>query len=952
MIKKHLFRILSLIIGLLLITTTLLLSSWGLKLTFAAAKTFLPTNISLEDPWSVEGNIANIKHLNLRITTAKHTLLINDANIHWDPLLFLTGKIDINTLSAHKLLIQRSSQQKEVSKKELSSLPTSFNIKRLRLDELWISPQHNIGSLSASITLNQKNELIINGQLKPVKSNIDFTGNIALHAPYPFDFQLKNQLIHKHWQLNLPMKITGTIAHYTLTGKGSLTHNAKALATVALSGDGNQTHIKPYIVIRDKDQGSFTGQFNLNWQKAFNWQANLTGHNLPLNWLLHLNNDAFLASSPNAPNTTNIDIKAGINGHYIKAIKHWQISLAKINLSTPLGPFKLKQPTNIEYPLLTSTTQHICLAQNQAKLCIKVDKRAQETSLMVYSNSIDLSRLAIKNTKMALQGILSIQGHAQKKQGAWQGNANIDIKNFMFKHSKNHSIALSRLFGIQHGKIDLSYKQGVLHSTVLLTQAPNNTLNAEILFNPENNDQGASIDALAHLNIANIGVFNDLLPAFFDPSGTISGNVRLFGPLAHPNYQGELHVRHLKTLIPKLGTNITDGHIDIINPKNNHFQLKGQLDSPKGHLNIEGAIRFVDYQPIIHLNVVGDHFLMIDLPETKVIASPNVSFSQDKHSGRFTGSVVINQANISATSFHLNDADDADISYVNQVKAKPLNLAENLKLIMGDDVHFKGFGINTYVHGKLHLSSPNESTPILATGVLSSGTKRSFYETHGKHFNIEQGQLIFEKSPLSNPRLNITAIYQMPPSRAITATLNVTLGVNVLGTLSKPQIELFSTPSMSQDDIFSYIVLGKPLQSINDKKNQSALYQAAALFAVTGGSQTIVDNLREKLGLSELMLGSLDDSNLADAPSSLATDNNDSTANNVALFLGKNLTPWLYLSYGRGLFTSKQQVQAKIYLSRHLQLRGDIAWENASSSTQNTDTGFDRGVDIFYRVDR
>jgi translocation and assembly module TamB len=108
---------------------------------------------------------------------------------------------------------------------------------------------------------------------------------------------------------------------------------------------------------------------------------------------------------------------------------------------------------------------------------------------------------------------------------------------------------------------------------------------------------------------------------------------------------------------------------------------------------------------------------------------------------------------------------------------------------------------------------------------LSSGMKLT--AAIGKPLTIEQGLLVFAKTPLSNPGLVLTAKREGG---------DVTAGVRVFGTLKNPKLTFFSDtdPGLSQAEVSNYLLTGVPPRgSSGDEQDRSlsvGTYVAPKLF--------------------------------------------------------------------------------------------------------------------------
>ena len=100
------------------------------------------------------------------------------------------------------------------------------------------------------------------------------------------------------------------------------------------------------------------------------------------------------------------------------------------------------------------------------------------------------------------------------------------------------------------------------------------------------------------------------------------------------------------------------------------------------------------------------------------------------------------------------------------------------------------------------------------------------YQAYGRKLEIETGRLLYRGGPLDNPALDI---------RAVRKTGDVVAGVKVIGDLQVPELELFSQPSLPQEDQLSYLLLGQPMQSASGSEGQM-LFNAASSLGLKGGN--------------------------------------------------------------------------------------------------------------------
>jgi translocation and assembly module TamB len=150
---------------------------------------------------------------------------------------------------------------------------------------------------------------------------------------------------------------------------------------------------------------------------------------------------------------------------------------------------------------------------------------------------------------------------------------------------------------------------------------------------------------------------------------------------------------------------------------------------------------------------------------------------------------------------------------------------------------------------------------------------------------------------------------------------------------------------MSDVDTLSCIVFGRPLSTRTSAEQIGLLTQVAGLLLTRGKASGFQEQLKTRLGLSTLDIrsgssglpGSIGYKKVGGSLSqntSATTQGSDVSETLIAV--GKYLTPQLYLSYGRSLFTGNNIFSLRYDITRRWQLE--------------TVTGAESGVDLYYRI--
>src|SRR5690606_10341126 len=135
-------------------------------------------------------------------------------------------------------------------------------------------------------------------------------------------------------------------------------------------------------------------------------------------------------------------------------------------------------------------------------------------------------------------------------------------------------------------------------------------------------------------------------------------------------------------------------------------------------------------------------------------------------------------------------------------------ITAQVRVVLGDEVHFKGFGLTTRLTGDLDITQRATGAP-LAYGELA--VQEGSFSTYGRTLEIDHGKLLFFGT-IDNPALDI---------RAVRETDDFRVGVQMNGTLRNLRSQLSSTPTLPDGDIISVLVTGRPFAEIGQGSEDS-----------------------------------------------------------------------------------------------------------------------------------
>ena len=236
----------------------------------------------------------------------------------------------------------------------------------------------------------------------------------------------------------------------------------------------------------------------------------------------------------------------------------------------------------------------------------------------------------------------------------------------------------------------------------------------------------------------------------------------------------------------------------------NNLEFSSTAQAGKGSSQSSGKVEWRDGLPYGDIHLGGENLRLVDVPEARIDASPDLDFRIAARDIFVKGEVKLPLARIAPadlTNAVLPSADEVMVGPTEQVEKDPVRVTSEITLTLGDKVTIETYGLSGHVEGSItERTQPGE--PTRATGELQ--VRDGQYTALARKLDIERGRLIFSGGLLVDPAVDIRAIKEFPDVKA---------GVNVRGTLREPRLSFFSEPSVPQSQIVSLLLAGGSLQS-------------------------------------------------------------------------------------------------------------------------------------------
>lgn len=392
------------------------------------------------------------------------------------------------------------------------------------------------------------------------------------------------------------------------------------------------------------------------------------------------------------------------------------------------------------------------------------------------------------------------------------------------------------------------------------------------------------------------------VPEIDRSAGDLSADLVLGGTLGTPLVNGVLRLEkgELDFYQINLALRGIDAEARLLD---NRFVLRSSARAGEGSIAANAELVWRRGLPYGSLTIQGEKLRIIDLPEARILASPDLRFDVDGQRLHASGRVVVPVARITPidlTGARVSSDDEIVVGEEDTDPNGTFRVSSNLRLSLGDEVSVDSFGLTGRLGGTLTLVSNADGT-TRGTGEL--GISDGKYAAFGRLLDIERGRLLFGGGLINDPGIDVRATKVFPEVKA---------GVNVRGTLREPRMTFFSEPSLPQSQIVSLVLAGGTgdtgsLGASGTSLGRDALLaQGSALLA-----QQLGQRIGQRLGIEDIGI----EQNLA---------------NETSLVFGKYLSSRLYISYGISLAEAINTIKMRYSFNDRWTLRTEAGQESSA----------------------
>ncbi|MBS1199707.1 MAG: hypothetical protein H6R27_385 [Proteobacteria bacterium] len=554
----------------------------------------------------------------------------------------------------------------------------------------------------------------------------------------------------------------------------------------------------------------------------------------------------------------------------------YELTGERIESDSPrLNPYQLEAPLKLVVHDGAARLDETCFVYTPRRLCVAADWSAADgwsTSISAAAFPVEALRVDLPR-RPGYRGRLDFELQAKGPPGEpWTANASGTLG----EASLEYVTASGRMESLDLGTTLLRLESVPERHTLQVTTEDSDALQlrAEAIIDRQAGLalRDSPLSGGIELTTSRLGLLPLLVPEIDSASGEFRANLSLGGTPGAIVAAGTIELERgefdlYRTNLQLRGIEARIGLVE------SGLTLEASGAAGEGSFKAAGSLEWTDRVPRGELRLQGERLLVADVPEARVEASPDLTFRIDGRDIVVKGSVTIPTARIEprqlvgavlpSTDARLVGPDVEDDEGTGGYRVRT-----DVRMTLGQDVRVDIFGLRGRLEGSV-LTQTRPDEVATASGELEIEDGK--YEAYSKELEVERGRLLFAGGPIADPGVDLRASKKVP---------GYEVGVIARGRLRRPELSLFSVPSMPQSQIASLLLVGRRLDSL-DSSGRSMLGGSRSGMVSEGGA-LLAGQLGRFVGIDEVSLESEE-------------------ADEQSLVIGKYLSPRLYVSYGVSL---------------------------------------------------
>ena len=512
-----------------------------------------------------------------------------------------------------------------------------------------------------------------------------------------------------------------------------------------------------------------------------------------------------------------LELSAGLSGtlHYDEtayAASEWAGQLRSLSISeNEQEIFTLLEPAGIELSSDQVAINATCLGSGvDAKLCLDAGW-SRDGAL---NANLKLTKLPLELLNSILDSDLELSQHASGEL-TWASRANQPANGHAEIHLSPGEVRYAgetdSLFKTGPGLIGFELQDGSLSSGNLDIPLPGlGEIDLDVNIPQATAGLNSELDGRLRVELNDLDILAIFIPVINRAEGHFNADLVLSGSPANPFLSGPLSLTDGLIANEASGLRLSDIQLSGNVIKNANSIMTGSFRAREGTGQLKAAFDFTDIlSPRLELGLYGKNLALLDAPDLKVIAEPDIQLAWQDGVIDIGGKLLIPKAHIAPSVLPestVSTSPDLVIvaGEIPGAKAEDESMPDiairgDFEVVLGDEVELDLSVAVAQVDGSVKFSWQDDLIPLANGSYRMVGEIQAF----GQLLQITEANIGFPGVPADNPHLNIRAERQIYGNSEIRRA-----GVFVTGTLRRPIVEPYTDPMTNRERAQTLLITG------------------------------------------------------------------------------------------------------------------------------------------------
>lgn len=314
------------------------------------------------------------------------------------------------------------------------------------------------------------------------------------------------------------------------------------------------------------------------------------------------------------------------------------------------------------------------------------------------------------------------------------------------------------------------------------------------------------VNAQVNINQFSLAPFQNILTSVVNLQGNLTAKLAIDGTLDSPLVNGAITLNKGNLVLTQNANNFDNIYTQFA-IENNIATIQGNFSLGDKQAKLLGTM---SWQETLSFNIDlnAETLPVIFPPQLVMNIAPNLNFHLKQKALIISGDI-----DVLAGSYNIDKLPEDSVSLSDDVviidqhgqtvikKTTNVDIKTNVRVNIDKTFRISGQGLESHLFGQLQINQA-EKQPFQVFGSIQSN--EGTFKAYGQKLVIEKGEVTFN-GPITNPYLNLRA------SRHIKAE-DINAGIQITGLADTLSMQLFSSPTMTNPEVLSYLVRGRSLE--------------------------------------------------------------------------------------------------------------------------------------------